>query len=320
MRDRRPSPRLWHAWAHELTLAGLLAVFLMAAYASLPAFLEPTYQLRLSRHAWESAILALGMTMVIVAGGIDLSVGSMMGLCAVTFGMSHLATGSLLVSSILCLVVGCVAGALNGLLVAKYHIHPLIVTLATYAAYRGIAEGASQGTSYSQFGSSFVQLARGSIGGVPIPAFLFAGLVIVSGAVLGATPAGRFLYAIGHNARAARMSGVPVDTLRWWLYTWSGILVGLATLVYVARFDAAKADAGMGLELDVITAVVIGGAAITGGRGNLIGTILGVLLIHETRLFVGRYWRIEELKPILVGLLLIGSILIRNLLSRKDSH
>jgi rhamnose transport system permease protein len=197
-------------------------------------------------------------------------------------------------------------------------VHPLIVTLATYAAFRGLAEGLSQGASYSQFGESFSQLARGMWWGVPIPAWLFAMLAIGCALFLANTPNGRFVYAIGHNEQAARFSGVAVGRIKFCLYAFSGLMAGLATIIYVSRFDTAKADAGTGFELDVITAVVVGGTSIYGGRGNIGGTVLGLLLIHETRQFVSRQWQIEELKSIVIGLLLIGSLLLYRVLRAKQ--
>lgn len=297
-------------WWHELVLAALLVCLLVVTAQLMPSFVRLRSQLILSKHLWEIAILALPMTLIIITGGIDLSVGSTMGLCAVAFGMCHHVSDSLALSCIGCLLVGTACGAVNGGLIARLKVHPLIITLATYAAFRGIAEGVSQGTSYSQFGDGFGQLARGTLLGVPIAGFIFLGLAVASGVLLTTTWVGRFVYAIGHNERAARFSGVNADGTKLSLYTLSGLLAGLATLIYVARFDTAKADAGSGIELDVITAVVVGGTSIFGGRGSILGTVLGLLLIHETKLFVGRYWQIDELKSIFVGVLLIGSILI----------
>jgi rhamnose transport system permease protein len=307
----------WGGW-HELVLLVLLIILLAGAGIAMPSFLNVESQLFLSRHLWETALLSLGMTLIIIAGGIDLSVGSAMALCAVTFGMCHQATGNILLSGLVCVLTGLVCGGLNGWLVARAGIHPLIVTLATYAAFRGVAEGISQGASYSNFGREFSQLARGNVLGVPYPAFLFLGLAVGHAVFLSRTPWGRFVHALGLNATAVRFSGVQVDRLKFWLHTNSGFLAGLATIVYVSRFNTAKADAGTGLELDVITAVVIGGTSIFGGRGTVVGTTLGLLLIHETRQFVGRYWRIDELKSILIGLLLIVSILVYRTLTPKN--
>ena len=305
---------------HEIVLSVLLVGLFLVAGWLMPNFVQVRSQLFLSRHLWETAILAVAMTPIIITGGIDLSVGSAMGMCAVAFGMCFDATGNLGLSCAACLLVGVTGGALNGWLISKWNIHPLIVTLATYAGFRGIAEGISQGASYSQFGDTWSQLARGTWLAMPIPAYIFGALAVMVAIVLTKSPTGRFIFAIGHNATAARFSGVHVNRIRFWLYTFSGLLAGVATLVYVSRFDTAKADAGTGIELDVITAVVIGGTSIFGGRGNMIGTILGLLLIHETKLFVGRYWRIEELKSILVGALLIGSLLCQRILSKHRTE
>ncbi|MCA9075249.1 MAG: ABC transporter permease [Planctomycetaceae bacterium] len=297
-------------WWHEVILGVLLAGLLSVVGVVNPQFLNLKGQLLLSRHLWEFALLALPMTLIILTGGIDLSVGASMGMCAVAFGLCHANTGSLALSCLVCLLIGTAGGAVNGWLVSRMNVHPLIVTLATYATFRGLAEGTSQGESYSQFGDGFSQLARGMWWGVPIPAYLFALMAITCALYLSKTPSGRYIYAIGHNELATRFSGANVDRLKFRLYTFSGFMAGLATIIYVSRFDTAKADAGTGFELDVITAVVVGGTSIYGGRGNIGGTVLGLLLIHETRLFVSRQWQIEELRSIVIGLLLIGSLLL----------
>ena len=311
------APR-FKSYLHELILFVLLLALFGIAGGLMPNFLSTRSQLILSKHLWEIAILAIAMTPIIITGGIDLSVGSAMGLCAVTFGISFEFTESVLLSGALCLLVGTLGGAINGWLITWLRVHPLIITLATYAGFRGIAEGVSQGASYSQFGDGFGQLALGSLWQIPFPAFVFILLAVTMAVALARTPTGRFVYAIGHNEKAARFSGVQTDRIKFWLYTLSGTLAGLATLVYVSRFDSAKADTGTGIELEVITAVVIGGTSIFGGRGNILGTALGLLLIHETKLFVSRYFRIEELKSILVGMLLIGSLLAQRLFSRHS--
>ncbi|MGE0756473.1 MAG: ABC transporter permease [Pirellulaceae bacterium] len=307
-------------WWHEAFLIALLAALLVIAGSLMPNFLNGSSQLLHSRQLWEFAILAIGMTMIILTGGIDLSVGSTMGLCAVAFGLVFRGSGSVAWSALACLATGTACGAANGALIAWIRMSPLIVTLATFAAFRGIAEGISQGASYSRFGNAFADVARGTWCGVPLPGWIFVGLLIAGVIFLNRTPTGRYVYALGHNEQAARFSGVPVDAVKFWLYTLSGLLSSIASLVYVSRFDTATADAGKGFELDVITAVVIGGTSIYGGRGNLFGTTLGLLLIHETRLFVSRYWRVDELRSIVIGSLLIGSVLMYRLFVRSDRH
>ena len=304
-------------WWHEATLALLLLLMLTVMHFAMPGFLRPRGQLLLSRHLWELAILSLGMSLIIITGGIDLSVGSTMGLSAVAFGVIYEATRNTYVASAGAIAVGTGAGCVNGIMIAGLRAHPLIITLATSAAYRGVAEGMSQGHSVSGFGDEFQQLARGTMLGVPNPGWLFALLAVAFGVFLWKTPTGRFLYAIGHNQTASRFSGIRVDRIHFGLYTCSGFLAGLAAVIFVSRFNSARADAGAGFELDVITAVVIGGTSIFGGRGTIVGTVLGLLLIHETNQFVGRYWKISELKSIVVGMLLIASILVYRLLSRN---
>lgn len=308
------------AWWHETVLLALLTLLMVTANQLVPGFSDWKGQLYLSRHLWEFALLTISMTLIILTGGIDLSVGSLMGLCAVVFGLTFQSSHRVDLAAIACVTTGLLGGAFNGVFISKFRQHPLIITLATYAAYRGMAEGISQGKPYSQFGSAFSQLARGTWLGIPYPGLLFAAILLGCGWWLATSPTGRYLYAIGYNERASRFSGIAVDRIRMGLYSFSGLMAGLAALVYVSRFDTAKADAGKGFELDVITAVVVGGTSIFGGRGNLWGTLLGVLLIHEVRLFVGRYWEIEELKPIVVGLLLIMSILVSRTLSRHDQR
>jgi rhamnose transport system permease protein len=314
MTAKTSTARLEFPYWHELVLAALLLALLIVAGSFKPEFLQLRGQLLLSRQLWEFALLALPMLLVIITGGIDLSIGANMGMSAVAFGITHQSTGSVALASAACLATGLAGGAFNGLLIARAGVRPLIVTLATYAAFRGLAEGISQGASYAQFGSGFSQIARGTFLGIPLPVYLFAALAAVCAVFLAKTPTGRYLYAIGLNEQAARFSGIPVGRIKFGLYMFSGLMAAVATIIYVARFDTAKADAGSGFELDVITAVVVGGASIYGGRGNVLGTILGLLLIHETRQFVSRQWQTDELRSVVIGGLLIFSVLVYRLL------
>lgn len=295
-------------------------LLLLVGHICLPNFLAWRSQRILSRQVWETAIVAVGMTMIIIAGGIDLSVGSAMALAAVAFGVCYQATQSIVWSATACLAMGSLGGALNGALIAALSVHPLVITLASYAAYRGIAEGISQGASYSQFGQGFQWLGRGQWMGLPSGGWLYLALAAGGTICLWRTAIGRCVYAMGHNQQATRFAGVRIHRITLGLYTFSGMLAGVAALFYISRFDSASAHAGLGLELDAITAVVIGGTSIYGGRGNLIGTTLGLALVHETKLFVGRYWQIEELKSIVVGMLLIGSILCYRAVARRQSN
>jgi len=300
-------------WRQEYVLVMLLVVLIGVAGALDPTFVTARAQLKLSENIWGLAILALPMTMIIITAGIDLSVGSTVALATVTFGLSWHQGVPVWGAALLALGVATAAGALNGFLVSKVKVHPLIVTLATLAAFRGIAEGASKGKPVTPLPDAFTQFGD-TFAGIPVAAWVFAVLAIVCALFLGRTPNGRFVYAIGHNERGARFSGIAVDRILFLLYSLSGLLAGVVALLYAARRNTASPEAGMGNELDVITAVVIGGTSIYGGRGNIVGTCLGILLIHETREFVRWYWSSDELNLIVVGSLLVASVLAHRLL------
>jgi rhamnose transport system permease protein len=205
----------------------------------------------------------------------------------------------------------------NGYFVAKIRVHPLIVTLATLAAYRGLAEGISLGRPISGFPDKFLALGNGGLGGVPIPDILFVLAALLVAIALAKTVPGRWLFAIGDNERAARYSAVPVPNVKLAIYTLSGLAAGIAGVFYVALRNTAKADIGSGIELEVITAVVLGGASIRGGRGTLLGTLLGVAIIHETKEFVSWHWQQQELILIVIGTILIVSVLLNGLASKR---
>jgi len=301
---------------HEVGLAVLVGVLLAWAGLSDPAFLSSRTQIALSSHVWELALLALPMTLVILTAGIDLSVGATMALAAVVLGLGYEAGWPLPVCVGAALLTGTAAGALNGLAVTGLGVHPLIVTLATLAAYRGIAEGISLARPISGFPKGFSFLGQGCLAGVPVPGWVFLAALMATAGLLWATPWGPSLYALGHNERACRFAGLPVGRIKGLLYALSGLAAGTAAVLYVARRNTAKADIGMGLELDVITAVVLGGTSIFGGRGTLPGTLLGVLLIHEVREFVAWRWHHDELVLVVVGGLLIASVLVQKALAR----
>ena len=303
---------------HEVLLACLLAGLLVVAGILDPVFVRFSTQVELSTQMWEMAIVALPMTLVIITAGIDLSVGSTMALCAVILGLLFEAGCPVWIAAAVAILAGIVAGLLNGWFVAKVKVHPLIVTLATLSAYRGIAEGISLGRPISGFPEAFCLLSRGQLLGVPIPGIIFAIAAVFIAILLAKSVLGRQLYIIGHNETAGRFSGIPVDRVKLMLYALSGLSAAVAAVLFVARRNTAKADVGESLALDAITAVVLGGTSIFGGRGNITGTLLGILLIHETRQFVSWRWNNDELNLIVIGSLLIVSVLVHSLLSRKQ--
>jgi len=200
--------------------------------------------------------------------------------------------------------------------VARVRVHPLLVTLATLAAFRGLAEGISLGRSVSAFPDFFLSLGSGTFVAVPYPTWLAIGAALASAWVAGRTSWGRKVYAMGGSEIAARYSGIRTDRVTLALYMLSGVTAALAALVFVARRSTAKADVGASMELEAITAVVLGGTSIFGGRGSILGTLLGVVIVHEIREFVGWHWQRDEVILLVSGAILIVAVLVNNIAAR----
>ncbi len=279
-------------------------------------FLSAANAMEVTRLGVEVGLLALVMTPIIITGGIDLSVGSMMGLAAVVAGSLWRDAGVPMPLAILAaLLVGLLGGGLNALMIARLGFPPLIVTLGTYSLFRGAAEGLTRGIeNYSGLPPAFLFLGQGYVGGA-IPAQLFVMIAATIGFAwwLHRTGHGRSLYAIGHSAEGARYAGIPVARRLGVLYALSGLLAGLAAVVYVAHLGQAKADAGTGFELMAITAVVLGGASIFGGRGGVLGTVLGLLAIVILQNGLRLSGQPAELAGVLTGILLLATILLDDL-------
>jgi len=273
------------------------------------------------RTSIEVGLLALALTPVIVSGGIDLSVGSMMGLAAVVFGAAwqdwH---APLAVAAGLALLVGCAGGALNAVLIARFRIPALIVTLGSFSLFRGIAEGITHGAvNYSGFPKTWLFLGQGYLGGV-VPAQLPIFLIVLIGYVvlLHRSTIGRALYAIGFGADGARYAGIPVAKRLGLVYLLSGLVSSVAAMVYVAHLGQAKSDAGTGYELDAITAVVLGGTSVFGGRGTIAGTLLGLFSLAVLQNGLHLAALPSELTGVLTGTLLVAVISIDRFRRRPD--
>jgi len=284
----------------------------MAVFAVVsPNFLTIGNLFEVTRVSTELGLLAIAMTPVVVSGGIDLSVGSMMGLAAVVFGAANTAWHvSIPAAAAIALLVGTAGGALNGFAVARLGLPPLIVTLGSLSIFRGLAEGLTRGAvNYSGFPARFLFLGQGFLGGV-VPAQLPLFLVVLAGYVLllHRSVAGRAWYAIGSSAAGARYAGLPVSRRVALVYVLSGLTASFAAIIYVAHLGQAKADAGTGYELDAITAVVLGGTSIFGGRGTLWGTLLGLAALSILQNGLRLAALPSELTGVLTGALLVGTI------------
>jgi rhamnose transport system substrate-binding protein len=307
---------------HEWALLAVVLAECVLFSATGSNFLSRENAFEISRLAVEVGLLALALTPVIISGGIDLSVGSMMGLSAVVLGALWRDGGLPLPLAVLAaLLVGVAGGGLNALLISRLRFPPLIVTLGTFSLFRGLAEGITRGIeNYSGFPARFLFLGQGYLGGrVPTQLVLFAPAVALLAWWLHRTAYGRSLYAIGHTPEGARYAGIPVARRLAFVYLLSGAAASLAAIVYVAHLGQAKSDAGTGYELTAITAVVFGGASIFGGRGTALGTVLGlfgiVILQNGLRLSAAP----AELAGILTGVLLVGTILLDRLSRRAGT-
>ncbi|HYH82885.1 MAG TPA: ABC transporter permease [Longimicrobium sp.] len=225
-------------------------------------------------------LVAVGMTLVIATGGIDLSVGSVMAISAAVAAVTL--DRGLFVAIPLALVAGMAVGLLNGAFVSYFKVQAIVVTLATLLAGRGLAQVINRGGALLAIDDSgFLVLGRGHVGPVPVQVLIAAAVVALAIFVLRSTPFGRYVLAAGGNPAAARLAGVPVNRTVVTVYVMSGLLAGLAGLVEASRLGAsAAARIGQGAELDAIAAVVVGGTLLSGGRATIMGTVIGALIMQ----------------------------------------
>ena len=302
---------------HESFLALLLVAALVISAQLSEHFFTLDNLLNQGRMMSEAGIIAVAMTFIIVSGGIDLSVGSTMGLVAIVLGMLWKNLGfPLPLAMLVALMMGGLCGAFNGFILIKTKMPPMIATLGTLALYRGLAEGLSQARSVRGYPEWFYVLGQGEMLGVPTQLWLLGALMLVGGIVLGLSRFGRITYAIGANETAARFSGLAVERTKLWIYTASGLMAGLAAIIFVSRVSTTRSDMGTGIEMDVISAVVLGGTSIFGGRGTMVGTILGLLLIQTMKNGLTLAGIKGDGTIIVIGAILILTILLSNLFAR----
>jgi rhamnose transport system permease protein len=307
----------FHA-SQELVLLIALVVALAILSVTANRFMTVGNLLNQGRLMTEVALVALPMTYIIVTGGIDLSVGSIMGLTAILLGVFWHNVGlPLPVSIVLAILAAGVCGFFNGLLITRVRVPPLIMTLATLALYRGLAEGISQARSVRGYPDWFFVLGQGEVLGVPTQLWVLLVAVSAFWIVLSRTTFGRSLYAIGHNETAARYSAIRVDRIKLIIYTLSGLMAGLAGAIFVSRVSTTRSDMGTGLELDVIAAVVLGGTSIFGGIGTIAGTVLGFTLIQLLKNGLSLTGVKGDATIVVIGTVLILSILITNFLQHR---
>jgi rhamnose transport system permease protein len=304
-----------------LSQEGILFIIFMLAVIVLNStnenFLTTENLFNQGRLIAEIGLIALPMTFIIITGGIDLSVGSILGLSAILTGYLWQTVGlPLEMAIVLAILVGCLAGFVNGLMIVYVNVPPLIMTLATLAFYRGLAQGISEARSVTGYPEWFFTLGQGEVLGFPTQLWLLLIGIIISAIVLHRTTLGRTLYAIGNNATGARFSGLKVERTTLIIYTFSGLMAGISGVIFVSRFTTTRSDMGNGLELDAIAAVVLGGTSIFGGKGSILGTVLGLLTIQVLKYGMGINGITNDATIIIIGSVLIFSILVNNQIQR----
>ncbi|MBN1992712.1 MAG: SUMF1/EgtB/PvdO family nonheme iron enzyme [Anaerolineae bacterium] len=299
----------------EWLLVALLIVVSVANTLLSPYFLQVDNLFRTASDFMELGLMMLPMTFVIITANIDLSVASNLGMCASFMGWLFNNGWNIWLAASAALLLGGLAGLLNGFLVARVRLPALVVTLGTYAFYRGVAYVLLGDQAARNYPASFTYLGQGKLGNTPVPfsMLLLAVLAVIFGLVLHKTRFGRYLYAIGNNEEACRYAGVPVARIKMIVFVLSGLLAGLAGIVLAARFGSTRPDIGLGLELDVITATVLGGVDIFGGSGTMIGVILSLCLIGVMRFGMSLLNIQGQTQGMAIGFLLILAIFVPNI-------
>ena len=321
--------RIWEVLLRFQSLFGLLVILLLSAILS-PVrngdivFLEPRNLLNIVRFASENGIIAVGMTLVILTGGIDLSVGATLALCAVGAAamMTRYDLGTL-PTVLLVLALGALVGLINGVVTTRFGIQSFITTLAMLGAARGVASLWSDGYAIPlAFGEGadtapprFKAIFAGQVPlfglDVPAPVFYFLGVGLVAALLLRRTGFGRHVYAVGGNETAARLSGVPVNRVKVIVFVLSGLLAGLAALLHAALVNQGSHIDGNGYELNAIAAVVIGGTSLAGGIGTVLGSMVGALTLSILDNILGLRNIQSEYQAILKGAIIVLAVVLQ---------
>ncbi|MDR3702963.1 MAG: ABC transporter permease [Candidatus Sulfopaludibacter sp.] len=297
------------SWPASLGLPVALAVLVAALSLARPNFLNLANLVNLVRQISINGILAVGVTYVLLTGGVDLSLGSVVALSGVAAAcFAHPGQYPAIVPVAIGILAGAACGAANGLVVARGKVAPFIVTLGMMTAARGLALLVSGGRPVSNLAPGFTHIGSGNIAGVPEPILIFFFVALLSRVLLTNMRFGRYVYAVGGNENAALASGVPVRSVKMAAYTLCGALAGLAGVVLASRITTGQPNAGIGYELDAIAAVVIGGTSLNGGVGGVDGTILGALLMGVINngldlLNVSSYYQ-----QVVKGLIIVGAV------------
>jgi rhamnose transport system permease protein len=288
-----------------------LAIMVLNSLLS-PVFLDSANLLDATFNFTEKAIIAMPMIFVIICGDIDISIASIISLSSLFMGMAGAAGAPPSTLILIGLGVGLLAGLFNGLLITRLDIPAIAVTIGSMSLFRGISNAVLGDQAYTKYPADFGFLGQGyAIGGiVPFQLFVFLFVAVVAAIVLNRTVIGRYVYAIGNNKTASRFSGVPVEDVRLGVFAVTGLLSGLAAVLLTSRIGSTRPNIASGWELDVITTVVLGGVAITGGKGNILGVIIAIFLLGFMKFGMGVLNVPGKVMNIVTGVLLIVAILL----------
>lgn len=309
---------LIRSWDFTLSIIFVL-VMLTGSFIS-PYFLDPDNLLETTFNFIEKAVIALPMMFIILCGDIDVSVGSILALSSLTMGAASQAgvqTGWLVLIG---LGVGLFAGMLNGWLITHFEIPAIAVTIGTQSLFRGISQAVLGDQAYTKYPESFSYFGQGYLPGTKIPfeLLLFLILAVFTGILLHRTTFGRKIYALGRNPVAARFTGIPVNRLRFIIFSWAGLFSGLAAVLLTSRIGSTRPNIASGIELDAITSVVLGGVAITGGFGGIFGVVVANFLLGYLKFGMGLINVPGRVMNLVTGSLLIIAVAIPEIIKRFD--
>ena len=301
------------------TIGGLLALCVFLWIAT-PHFMTASNLMNVVEQSAILGILAVGMTFVILAGGIDLSVGSLVALAGVVFGTAVQAGASPGIAILVALATGAACGIASGALITIGRLPAFIATLGMMSVARGLALMLSDGRPISGFDAGFRALSTGRFAGIPVPTLLMLCTYGVAAFVLSRSVFGRYVYAVGGNEEAAALAGVNVRVVKIAVYAISGVLSAVSSLLLIARLNSAQPVAGISFELDAIAAVVIGGASLLGGSGTVMGTLVGALIMAVLRNGLNLLDVSSYVQQVAIGVVIVAAVLVDMTLHRRGPH
>lgn len=298
----------------------VLGMCIIMSIAS-PVFLRTSNLLNITRQVCVSTLLSIGFTVVLSSGHMDLSVGTLMGLCGMVLAKMIKEGGvPVPLAIVITLLLGTVCGALNAAMITIFRVVPFVATMATQSIFKGANYLISNLVPVAGLPSSLVFIGQGYFLGIPVPVYIMIVVIILVWIMMNRTKFGRYVLAMGGNAEAARVSGINVDKMRYGVYMVGGFCTGIASVVMTARTASAQVSAGTGMEMDAIAAVVIGGTAMSGGNANVWGTLFGCLIVGIVNnglnlLGVDSNWQV-----IAKGVLILFAVIIDTLTARAQAE